>query len=232
MAKHSKRRDQAKAIAAVKAAAAKKRAEEGEDTTVPVWLHPQHGVRIQFDSPRGGWNRDGLPVVPWTTVTRLDIIKRDKYSFTIVSGQKLPKGFLWGQRDKQNYGLSGPYVAYAPLTRRCRDCKAMYTWSAEAQKHLYETLGVFVDKTATRCQACARKRRAIESARAAYAKAVAELPAETAAPYVRVAKAMLDVLEAGGTLSIDRAIGYCTRARKLGAKSSVDGVEAKLRARR
>jgi hypothetical protein len=108
----------------------------------------------------------------------------------------------------------------------------IFTWPAEAQKHLYETLGVYVSKTAVRCQACARKRRAIETARVAYAEAAAALPAETAMPYVRVAKAMLDVLEAGGTLSLDRAIGYCTRARKLGAKSSVDDVEAKLRARR
>jgi hypothetical protein len=91
---------------------------------------------------------------------------------------------------------------------------------------------VIVEKTATRCQACARKRRAIEDARTAYAKAAEAIPAETSAPYVRVAKAMLEVLEAGGKLSIERAIGYCTRARKLGAGTSVDVIDAKLRARR
>jgi hypothetical protein len=188
-------------------------------------------VRIQYDAP-SSWSRDGLPAVPWTVATRLDVIKRDKYTFKIVGGQSLPKGFLWAQPDKQTFGMSGPFRVYAPIHRRCRDCKAMFEWTAEAQRHLYETVGVRVEKTATRCQACARKRRAIEDARAAYATAAAEIPAETAAPYVRVAKAMLDVLEAGGTLSVDRAIGYCTRARKLGAGASVNAIETKLRARR
>lgn len=231
MAKYPKTREQKKALSAARVATAKKVAIEGDETTVPVWYHPQLGVRIQYDAPYT-YARDGLPVTPWTIATRLDVIKRDKYAFTIVGGQKLPKGFLWAQPEKQTFGLSGPFRAYAPIHRRCRDCKAMYEWSAKAQQHLYETLGVNVEKTATRCQACARKRRAIEDARAAYAKAVAELPADTPAPYVRVAKAMLDVLEAGGTLSLERAIGYCTRARKLGAATSVDAIERKLRARR
>jgi hypothetical protein len=231
MAKHQKTREQKKALTLAKLATAKKNAEEGEETTVPVWYHPQFGVRIQYDAP-ASWSTGGLPAVPWTVAARLDVIKHDKYSFKIVGGQTLPTGFLWAHRDKQTYGMSGPFAAYAPIHRRCRDCKAMFEWTAKAQQHLYETIGVTTEATATRCQACARRRRAIEDARAAYAKAVAEIPADTAAPYVRVAKAMLDVLEAGGTLSIDRAIGYCTRARKLGAGTSADAVEAKLRDRR
>ncbi|MFN0247398.1 MAG: zinc-ribbon domain containing protein [Kofleriaceae bacterium] len=231
MAKHPKTREQKKARASAKVAATKKVAAEGEETTVPIWYHPQFGVRIQDGAP-SSWSRDGLPVVPWSVVARLDVIKRGTYSFTIIGGQLLPKGFLWGQPNKQKFGLSGPFLAYAPIHRRCRDCKAMFEWTAAAQRHLYETLGVYVDKTATRCQACARRRRAIEDARAAYAKTVEEIPADTAAPYVRVAKAMLELLEAGGTLSIDRAIGYCTRARKLGAGTSIDAIETKLRALR
>lgn len=231
MAKHPKAREQKKALSAASVAAAKKAAAEGEETTAPVWYHPQFGARIQFDAP-GSWSRDGLPAVPWTVATRLDVIKRDKYTFTVIGGQSLPKGFLWAQPSKQSFGMSGPLAVFAPIHRRCRDCKAMFEWPAQAQQHLYETLGVNVEKTATRCQTCARKRRAIEDARAAYAKAAAEIPADTAAPYVRVARAMLDVLDAGGTLSIERAIGYCTRARKLGAGTSVNAVETKLRARR
>ncbi|GEM_PF-1842671 len=231
MAKHPKTRDQKTALSAARVAAAKKAATDGEETTVPLWYHPQFGARVQFDTP-GTWSRDGLPVAPWTAAARLDVVKRDKYTFRIVGGQTLPKGFLWGQPSKQTFGMKGPFVVFAPIHRRCRDCRAMFEWPAKAQQHLYETLGVNVEKTATRCQACARKRRAIEAARAEYAKAAAEIPADTAAPYLRVVTAMLEVLEAGGTLSIERAIGYCTRARKLGARTSVDAVEAKLRARR
>lgn len=229
MPKHPKTRDQKKALSAARVAATKKAAAEGEETTVPVWYHPQFGARVQYDAP-GSWSCDGLPVVPWTVAARLDVIKRDKYTFKIVGGQSLPKEFLWAQPSKQTFGMSGPFVVFGPIHRRCRDCKVMFEWPAKAQQHLYETLGVSVEKTAIRCQACARTRRAIEEARAAYAKVAAEVPADTAAPYVRVAKAMLDVLEAGGKVSIDRAIGYCTRARKLGA--AVDAIEAKLRARR
>ena len=197
MAKHPKTRDQKAALSAARAAAAKKASTEGEETTVPAWYHPHFGARVQFEAP-GSWSRDGLPVVPWTVAARLDVIKRDKSTFTIVGGQSLPKGFLWAQPSDQTFGMSGPVTVFAPIHRRCRDCKAMFDWPAKAQQHLYETLGVSVLKTATRCQTCARKRRAIEDARAAYAKAAAEIPADTAAPYLRVARAMLDVLDGHG----------------------------------
>lgn len=232
MAKHPRTRDQKKALAEKKRAAAKKATVDGEETTITVWYHPQFGVAIRFEQPAAPWNRDGFPVVPYTAVASLDVIKGTTWRYEIVPGQSLPKGFLWGEREKQKFGMSGHNVAYAPLHLRCRDCKKPYTWSASAQKHLYETIGVQIDKTSTRCQPCAQKRRALEGARAQYAKAVADIPAETSAPYVRAAKAALEVLERGGTLSIDRAIGYCTRARKLGAGAAVIAVEAELRARR
>lgn len=95
MAKYPKTREQKKALSAARVATAKKVAVEGDETTVPVWYYPQFGARIQYDAPRT-WSRaprhDGQP----TVAARLDVIKRGEYSFTIVDGQSLPKGFVWG----------------------------------------------------------------------------------------------------------------------------------------
>lgn len=201
--------------------------------TVSVWYHPQLGVRIRTEAPAYSWRVDGLPLASWREVAKLDVVSHDRYGFTIVGGQALPRGYLWADPSKQKYGLSGPFLAYAPVERRCRDCGEMYTWSARAQQHLYETIRVISEKTARRCQSCARARRALETARAAYAEAARELDhAPTASAYVRVAKLMLELHQRGGRVSLERAIGYCTRARKLGGGAAVDAVEEKLRARR
>jgi hypothetical protein len=41
---------------------------------------------------------------------------------------------------------------------------------------------------------------------------------------------MLAILTCGGRCSLEKAIGHCTRARRLGGKGSVYAVEVKLRA--
>ena len=200
---------------------------------VGVWYHPQLGVRIQLEQPRHTWSVGGLPVQPWTRAASLDIVRRTNGGYTIIPGQSLPRGYLWADPTKQFFGMGGPYLAYAPIERRCHACKSMYTWSASAQQHLYETLRVFVDKTATLCQPCARERRALEDARARYSASLAALDTDpTGDAHARVARDMLEILELGGRVSIDEAIGHCTRAKRRGAASAVLAVEAELRARR
>jgi hypothetical protein len=122
---------------------------------------------------------------------------------------------------------------YGPLEKVCGECKAPFVFGARAQQHMYEVLRLHVDATAKRCQGCARKRRALEDARAAYAAALkAAEGATTAKPHLDVAKATLDLVMAGGRAGIDRAIGACRRARRLGAGKSAARLEAKLITRR
>lgn len=197
-----------------------------------LWHHPQGGAAISTDEGRPRYwahyytaSSGGRLVGPVRLAT-------SGSHYVIAFGETPPKGFLWGDPSKQKYGIGGGFIVYGPIERRCRDCKALFIWPAAAQKHLFETIGATVDTIANRCHPCARARRALESARAAYAEALRELDATSAAAHLRVAKAVLAVLEAGGRASIDRAIGHCTRARRLGAASSVDAVERSLRARR
>jgi hypothetical protein len=193
--------------------------------TFGVWYHPDQGARIAIAKPTA--YRDGT----WTEVARLDAIDGVEYKYAIAPGQSLPRGYLWGDLTKQVYGFNGGFLAYAPIERRCSTCKEMFTWSARAQKHLYETIGIHTEKTARHCQSCARKRRALETARSVYATALKELEAaDSVAARVRVAKCMLEILTHGGQVSIAKAIGHCTRARRLGGAGSVDAVETKLRA--
>ena len=175
-----------------------------------------------FDSPRRkSWVR-----------TYIAVELRSTWDFTILPGQALPRGYLWADPRRQVYGMGGPHLVYAPLTRCCRDCAATFTWSARAQQHLYETLRLNIETTAMRCQPCARQRRALEAARARYAAALdAVRAAPTASGHARVAALMLEILERGGRVAIARALGHCTRARRLGASTSVDAIEARLRAR-
>lgn len=227
---HTKRQ---RAVIAKAVKAAKRAKPEVTEGEVGVWYHPQLGVKIRIERPVHTWKVDGLPLQPWTHVANLDTIVRPNGGYDIVPGQSLPRGYLWGDPSKQKYGLGGPYLAYAPIERRCWKCKDMYTWSASAQKHLYETISVWTDKTATLCQPCARKRRALEDARARYSKSLAVLEhAPSGAAHAQVARDMLELLEAGGRASLDKAIGHCTRARKLGAGNAVMAVETALRARR
>jgi hypothetical protein len=205
-----------------------KRAPRGEarggEAIASVRYNPQRGVRISLDLDTA--------LAGWHEIARVQVRERAPWP-RILPGQRLPEGFLWADPEKQNFGMSGPFLAYGPIERRCRDCREMFTWSAAAQQHLYETIGAIVDTTATRCQACARARRKREEARVAYADALRALEAApSAAGHLRVAKAILELLRAGGRTSLEKAIGHCTRARKLGAAASVDAVERSLRALR
>ncbi len=139
---------------------------------------------------------------------------------------------MWGDPSKQRFGMGGPQEVFGPLDRACHDCQQPFVFPAAAQKHLLEETGAFIDTTATRCLPCSRRKNKLERARRAHAEALAALDLGgpiTATQYLCAARAALALLEAGGTTSLDRAIGYCRKARKLGAKAA-EAVEDKLAA--
>lgn len=195
--------------------------------SVRASFHPQRGgVLTQDKVPpsclryRGGSDSD------WREIACFDLDELGR----IIPGQRLPRGFLWAEPARQRYGLGGAQPFYGPLERTCRECDDTFVLPAMAQRHLYETLGLFVDMLAVRCQPCARRRRAIEAARATYAAAVAAAAgAITAQPHLDLARAAIALSAAGERVSLDRAIGSARRAQRLGAGAPAERAERKLR---
>lgn len=193
-----------------------------------VWFHPQRGGIVTLEPVPPGCRRyRGGKDSDWREIARVQLTT-DRVPLPLPA-QKLPKGFLWGDPERQAYGMGGPEMLYGPLEKVCRDCKTSFVFGARAQQHLCETLGLFIDITAVRCRACARARRAIEAKRVAYAAAIhAADGATTPKPHLALARATLELVRAGGRASLDRAIASCRRARRLGAAEPADQLEAAL----
>lgn len=204
-----------------------------ERTTGIVSFHPQRGATLTLEPvPRGHWKYRGGKDGDWREVARVDVMS---YGGTPepLPGQKLPKGFLWGDTSVQVSGMGMFHHVYGPLERRCIECGTDFVWPAAAQKDLYEVKRAHVDTIAKRCRACARVKNQLEEARASYAAAIeAATNATTAKPHLELARATLVVLDRGGRANVDRAIAACRRARRLGASGTADALEQKLVARR
>jgi hypothetical protein len=194
-----------------------------------VWFHPQRGTTLlEGAMPPGCMKYLGGKDADWREVAQVRAAFVG-YALRPIPGQKLPAGFLWGDPERQRYGMAGPRYIYGPFTNTCRDCGAAFVLPASAQRHLYETLGVFTEVLAVRCQACARSRRAIEDQRAAYEAALHAADGATAPePHLALARAALELVKRGGRCSLDRAISSCRRARRLGAGVRADRTEAAL----
>jgi len=216
-----------------RAVARRARPAPAEQRTLRLFAHPQRGVALESEpvAPayrryRGG--RDG----DWREVAAV-VVVAEGWLWVPAPGQRLPAGFLWGDPARQRFGMGGPELVFGPLEKVCHDCKEPFVHTAREQKHLAEALQLFIDVTTIRCRSCRRAKVARERARAAYAAALrtAEL-APSAAAHLAVARAILDVVDAGGRAPLDKALGHCRRARKLGATTSAERVEQQIRARR
>jgi hypothetical protein len=198
-----------------------------------LWFHPQRGACLSDDMPNPlMWERRGGSLGNWREVARVRVVETLAGQVPDPT-QPPPKGFLWGDATKQHYGMGGAYPAYGPIQRICRTCGELFTWSARAQKQLYEVARANSDTIALHCQRCGRAANDREAKRQAYAAALRELEQQASADaHVAVAKAILELVKAGGRASLDRAVGHCSRARRLGRARSVDDLEAKLRALR
>lgn len=188
--------------------------------TAGVWFHPEYGGRIMKEAPAGN---------SWRQIASVQVVVGPYRMLTPLPGQRLPRGFLWGDPSKQNFGLSGPEMVFGPLPRVCRDCGESFVLGARAQQQLYEVARAFIDVRPKRCQPCGRRRNAIERARNVYADTLRVVAAnETAVTHLAVARAVLELVRAGGKASLDKAIGHCRRARRLGAARVAERLESSL----
>lgn len=180
-----------------------------------VFFHPQRGAFLAPEAIdarvaryRGG--ADG----GWLELKGVRVEQKKDGTFS-TSG-KLPAGFLWGDPSRQVFGLGGPALVYGPLEKRCRDCGVDFVFTAEEQRHWYETLGFFLDSTAVRCSSCRTKRRKLEQARRAWELALKGVDS-TAKSHVAVVEAGLTLLERGGQAKHEKLMVHLSRAEKLGA---------------
>jgi len=198
-----------------------------------LFAHPQRGVLLTDEPLAPAYRRYcGGKDSDWREVAAVALVRGDWY-WVPAPGQRLPAGFLWGDPARQRFGLGGPVLVFGPIDKVCRDCKEPFVHTAREQKHLAETLQLLTDVTTVRCRSCRRAKVALERARVAYAAALRAVEqAPSAATHLDVARAILDVVAAGGRAPLDRALGHCRRARRLGAAASADRVESQIAARR
>ncbi len=194
------------------------------DDTATIWFHPQQGVRVE---PNDVTCRE-----PWQKVVRVRAIKDGRTLAPDPTDRpRLPRGFLWADPSKQRFGLGGPALLYGPLEKTCRDCREPFVFTAGAQRGLYEDAKADLAATQVRCFPCVHQRRELEAARVEYAAALRTLAASpTGANHADAARAALRVLETGGRAGIERAIGQCRKARKLGVDTMA--LERRLAAHR
>jgi hypothetical protein len=199
-----------------------------------VFHHPQRGVVLSADpiQPRcrryrGGADADWRELPAVRVETGPDGIDRP------APGAIISPGHCWGDPSRQQYGLGGPALVFGPLEKVCRTCGAPFIFTAEEQKHWYEDLGFFIDATAVHCGPCRAAHQRVEAARRDYAAALhAARGARSAEQHLAVARAAIALLHAGGHVSIDKALGHCTRARRLGSSAGADRLSEALRALR
>lgn len=209
------------------------RARSPDDPIGIVSFHPQRRGTVTLEPIHPSlWRYRGGKDSDWRHVTTV-YMTTGGCRPQVVPGQKLPKGYLWGETDKQVFGMGGGQQIFGPLELTCRDCGAAFVLPARVQQHLYEVARAYIDTMARRCQPCARKVNKLEAARKAYAAVLAKADgALTWQPHLAVARATIELLKAGGKVNLDRAIGIVRKARKLGAGELADRLEAQLIARR
>ena len=68
-------------------------------------LHPDYGGRITKDSPAGNSGRQ---------ITSVQVVVGRHRMLTLLPGQWLPRGLLWGDATKHNFGMTGPEMVFGP----------------------------------------------------------------------------------------------------------------------
>ncbi len=198
-----------------------------------VSFHPQRGGALTLEPVRPSlWKYRGGKDSDWRHITRCYVIIQGP-RVRVAPGQNLPKGFLWGDTDKQVCGMDGGHQIFGPLELTCSDCGEPFVLPARAQQQLYEVARAYISTIAKRCHPCARRANKLQAARKAYAAAVAEAEgAMSPEPHLALGRATLELLKAGGKARIDRAIASVRKARRFGAGEVADRLEAVLIARR
>ena len=204
-----------------------------ETATQRLFFHPQRGVMLLAEPVPPGCRRYlGGKDADWREIARVELVAGNG-SWQPAPGQRPPPGFLWGDPERQRFGLGGPVLVFGPLDKVCRDCGDPFVLTAREQKHLAENLRLPIDATSVRCLSCRRAKVALERARAAYAEALrAAERTPSAATHLDAARAALAVIAAGGRAPLDKALAHCRRARRLGATIAADRVEQAIAARR
>ncbi|MEM9378351.1 MAG: zinc-ribbon domain containing protein [Planctomycetota bacterium] len=131
----------------------------------------------------------------------------------------MPAGAVRGCVARQRYCTAHhvPRYFYVDQERDCVQCGGGFTFSANEQKHWYETLRFHFDSVAIRCPTCRRRRRTQRALNAQVASAKAALRERTDDPaqLVALAEATARLHGETGRGDLDGAIAAARRAQRL-----------------
>jgi hypothetical protein len=177
--------------------------------------------------------------------TQYGSVRQCRYRFVQTSGKEyvwwawdptwrmetVPDGAVIGDISRQDCGAYGePAYWYVDLDRRCVQCREGFVFSASEQKRWREVLGFHESSVAIRCRSCRKQRRSVASLREGMAvalRATEERP-QSAEAWLDLARATDGLRSATGAGSLDRGLKAARKAKKLGAGSLADLLEARL----
>lgn len=128
----------------------------------------------------------------------------------------MPTGAVRGDITRQEYCAAHhvPHYFYVDRALVCLECGEAFTFSADEQKHWYETLGFHHHADAVRCVACRRKRRSEKALNGQIARAKEALRESPDDPshLLALAEATARLHEATGHGDLDGAIAAARAA--------------------
>ncbi len=110
-----------------------------------------------------------------------------------------------------------PRYYYVDQEKVCVQCEQPFTFSAEEQKHWYETLRFWFDSVAIRCVSCRRRQRnlkAMHNQASAARRALRDDP-DNPAHLIALAEGVVRRLELGGSGSLEPGIAAARRAQRI-----------------
>lgn len=119
-----------------------------------------------------------------------------------------PPGSVPGALSRQPFSYRAPRAFFVDASRKCLGCGARFVLTGREQRRWTETLGLRLDRRASRCPSCRRewlRRHGAASALADAARALSEAP-EHAPAVLAYARAAVAVAERLGEGPLDAAL--------------------------
>jgi hypothetical protein len=109
----------------------------------------------------------------------------------------LPRGAVRGDVSKQVFctACHTPKYFFVDEERQCIQCGNAFIFTGSEQKYWYETLKFNFSSIPIRCVSCRRERRSEQALRQQIARAKAEIGSEDPAPYLALARAIIEYHE-------------------------------------
>ena len=129
----------------------------------------------------------------------------------------LPRGAVRGDVSKQVFctACHTPKYFFVDEERHCIQCGNAFVFKGSEQKYWYETLKFNFSSIPIRCVSCRRERRSEHALLQQIARAKAEVDSKDPAPYLALARAIIEYHEKTDHGDLNQAIAASRKAQKL-----------------